>query len=110
MTAVGNDFSFKDIFSRAISAKGREGDALIAISTSGNSLNIIKAIKTARKKNMLTIGFSGESGGLMKDLCDYMILIPSRDTPRIQEGHILVGHIICELVEATLFGKGERND
>ncbi len=104
LTAVGNDFSFKDIFSRAIEAKGREGDALVALSTSGNSPNIIKAIKTARKKNMLTIGFSGESGGIIKDLCDYMVLIPSRDTPRIQEGHILAGHIICELVEAELFG------
>lgn len=103
LTAVGNDYNFDTIFARAVEAKGREGDALIAISTSGNSKNVIRAIKAARKKNMLTIGLTGESGGDMVSLCDYLIKIPSTDTPRIQEAHILVGHIICELVEAALF-------
>lgn len=105
LTAIGNDHTFDTVFARAISAKGREGDALIALSTSGNSKNIIKAIQAAKEKNMLTIGLTGESGGKMAGLCDYLIQIPSKDTPRIQEAHILVGHIICELVEAALFGK-----
>jgi len=106
LTAVGNDYAFDTVFARAIEAKGREGDALIAISTSGKSKNILKAIAAAKEKNMLTIGMTGEKGGKMEKLCDYIIKIPSKDTPRIQEAHILVGHIICELVEAELFGKG----
>lgn len=105
LTAIGNDHTFDTIFSRAVSAKGREGDALIALSTSGNSKNIIKAIQTAKEKNMLTIGLTGEGGGKMAGLCDYVIQIPSKDTPRIQEAHILIGHIICELVETALFEK-----
>ncbi len=105
LTAVGNDYSFEEIFARGVKAKGREGDALIAISTSGKSKNIIKAIESAKEKNMLTIGLTGEKGGKMEKLCDYIVKIPSKDTPRIQEAHILVGHIICELVEAALFGK-----
>jgi len=105
LTAVGNDYNFDTIFARGVTAKGKEGDALIAISTSGNSKNVIKAIKAAKDKNMLTIGLTGETGGKMVGLCDYLIQIPSTDTPRIQEAHILVGHIICELVEAALFGK-----
>ena len=108
LTAVGNDYSFDTIFARSIEAKGKEGDALIAISTSGNSKNILKAIKAAKEKNMLTIGLTGESGGNMVGLCDYLIQIPSTDTPRIQEAHILVGHIICEMVEATLFEKKKK--
>ncbi len=105
LTAVGNDYTFDTVFSRAIEAKGREGDALIAISTSGKSKNVLKAIATAKEKNMLTIGMTGEKGGKMEKLCDYLIKIPSKVTPRIQEAHILVGHIICEMVEAELFGK-----
>ncbi len=105
LTAVGNDYAFDSIFARAVTAKGREGDALIAMSTSGNSKNVIKAIKAAKEKNMLIIGMTGKIGGKMRGLCDYLIQIPSKDTPRIQEAHILVGHIICELVEAELFGK-----
>lgn len=105
LTAVGNDYAFDTVFARAVEAKGREGDALIAISTSGKSKNILKAIVAAKEKNMLTIGMTGEKGGRMEKLCDYLIKIPSKDTPRIQEAHILVGHIICELVEAALFGK-----
>jgi len=105
LTAIGNDYTFDEIFARGVNAKGREGDALIAISTSGKSKNVLKAIQAAKEKNMLTIGLTGEKGGKMEKLCDYIIKIPSKDTPRIQEAHILVGHIICELVEAELFGK-----
>jgi len=105
LTAVGNDYAFDTIFARAVTAKGREGDALIALSTSGKSKNVLKALAAAKEKNMLIIGMTGESGGKMLGLCDYLIQIPSKDTPRIQEAHILIGHIICEMVEAELFGK-----
>ena len=105
LTAVGNDYDFSTIYERAIEAKGKKGDALIALSTSGNSENVIKAINMAKEKNMLTIGLTGENGGKMIGLCDYLVQIPSSITPRIQEAHILVGHIICELVEQELFGK-----
>jgi len=104
LTAVANDYSFEEVFSRLVRAKGREGDILIAISTSGNSLNVIKAIETANKMKMITIGLTGENGGKMKGICKYLIKVPSNDTPRIQESHILIGHIICEIVEKGLFG------
>lgn len=102
-TAVGNDYDFSTIFSRAVRAKGQPGDALVALSTSGNSPNVLKALKTARELGMITVGLTGQSGGQMVDWCDYLIKIPSNDTPRIQEGHILVGHIICQLIEEILF-------
>jgi len=105
LTAVGNDYSFQEIYARMIQAKGRNGDVLVGISTSGNSENILRALVQAKKQGMITIGFSGETGGKMSDLCDIMIPIPSNDTPRIQECHILVGHIVCELVEAHLFSE-----
>lgn len=105
LTAVANDYSFDDIYSRLIDGIGEAGDVLIGLSTSGNSANIIKAFETAKKKGMITIGFTGESGGKMNPLCDHLINIPSRDTPRIQESHIMVGHIICQLVEEKYFGK-----
>ncbi|MGB1039861.1 MAG: D-sedoheptulose-7-phosphate isomerase [Flavobacteriales bacterium] len=105
LTAVGNDYSFDEIYARIIRAKGRKDDILIGLSTSGNSNNVVKAMKQARKQGMITIGFTGENGGEMKDFCDYLIPIPSTDTPRIQECHIMVGHIICELVEESLFKK-----
>ena len=98
LTAVANDYSFDDIYSRLIDGIGETGDLLIGLSTSGNSANIIKAFETARKKEMITIGFTGESGGKMRTLSDHLINIPSTDTPRIQESHIMVGHIICQLV------------
>lgn len=103
LTAVANDYSFDDIYSRLIDGIGEQGDVLIGLSTSGNSKNIIKAFETAKKKRMITIGFTGESGGKMKPLCDQLINIPSTDTPRIQESHIMVGHIICQLVEEKYF-------
>lgn len=107
VTAVANDYSYAEIYARLMKAKGRKGDILFGISTSGNSENIVKAFAQAKSQGVITVGFTGESGGAMKDLSDYLIKIPSTDTPRIQEAHILVGHIICELVEANLFSKGK---
>lgn len=103
ITAVGNDYSFEEIYSRLIKAKGIKGDVLVALSTSGNSKNIIRAIAEARITGMTVIGFSGESGGNMKHSCDLLINVPSADTPRIQEAHITIGHIICEIVERSIF-------
>ena len=105
LTAVANDYSFDDIYSRLIDGIGKEGDVLVGLSTSGNSKNIIKAFETAKQKRMTTIGFTGETGGKMKTLCDQLINIPSIDTPRIQESHIMVGHIICQLVEQKYFNE-----
>ena len=105
LTAVGNDYSFDDIYSRLIDGIGEAGDVLVGLSTSGNSANIVKAFETAKKKEMITIGFTGKSGGNMKPLCDHLVNIPSTDTPRIQESHIMVGHIICQLVEEKYFAK-----
>lgn len=103
LTAVANDYSFDEVYSRLIKAKGNAGDVLIAISTSGNSSNIIKAAQQAQAQQLKVIGFTGASGGLLKDSCDWLINVPSTDTPRIQEAHILVGHILCELVERSIF-------
>jgi len=105
LTAVGNDYGFDEIYSRLIDGIGVQGDVLVGLSTSGNSPNILKAFKTAKKKEMITIGFTGKSGGEMRPLCDHLINIPSTDTPRIQESHIMVGHIICQLVEEKYFAK-----
>ena len=103
LTAVANDYSFDEIYSRLIDGIGEAGDVLVGLSTSGNSANIVKAFETAKKKGMITIGFTGKSGGNMKPLCDHLLNIPSTDTPRIQESHIMVGHIICQLVEEKYF-------
>ncbi|WP_276502726.1 D-sedoheptulose 7-phosphate isomerase [Terrimonas pollutisoli] len=103
LTAVGNDYSFDVIYSRLIDGIGQHGDVLIGLSTSGNSKNIIKAFETAKEKGMITIGFTGMTGGQLKSVSDYLINIPSTDTPRIQESHIMAGHIICQLVEEKLF-------
>jgi D-sedoheptulose 7-phosphate isomerase len=105
LTAVANDYGFDEIYSRLIDGIGEQGDVLVCLSTSGNSTNILKAFKTAKKKEMITIGFTGKSGGEMRPLCDHLINIPSTDTPRIQESHIMVGHIICQLVEEKYFAK-----
>ncbi|MEZ5082767.1 MAG: D-sedoheptulose 7-phosphate isomerase [Bacteroidales bacterium] len=105
LTAVANDYSYDDIFSRLVKAKGQKGDVLIGLSTSGNSPNIIKAFETARNLGVITIGLTGERGGKMNKLSDLIVRIPSTDTPRIQEAHILVGHIICELIESEMFNK-----
>ena len=105
LTAVANDYSFDNIYSRLIDGIGEAGDVLVGLSTSGNSANIVKAFETAKKKEMITIGFTGKSGGNMKPLCDHLVNIPSTDTPRIQESHIMIGHIICQLVEEKYFAK-----
>lgn len=103
ITAVANDYDYNQIYSRLIKAKGRTGDILVGISTSGNSGNVVEAFKQAKLQGMITIGMTGASGGQMAELSDILINIPSTDTPRIQECHILAGHIICELVEDHLF-------
>jgi D-sedoheptulose 7-phosphate isomerase len=104
-TAVANDYGYDFIFSRLVKAMGKKGDVLIGLSTSGNSPNVIKAIEEANSTGMVTACFTGETGGKMKDLSKYLINIPSTDTPRIQECHMLLGHTICELVELNLFPK-----
>lgn len=103
LTAVANDYSYDQIYERAVKAYGRKGDVLIGISTSGNSKNVIMAQEEAKRRGMTVISFTGETGGKMKDSCDYLFNVPSIDTPRIQESHILIGHIICQLVEEELF-------
>ncbi|MCL2027714.1 MAG: D-sedoheptulose 7-phosphate isomerase [Bacteroidales bacterium] len=105
LTAVANDYSYYEVYARLIRAKGRENDVLVALSTSGNSANVINALKTAKERGMFTVAMTGETGGEMKNHCDVLFNMPSKDTPRIQEGHALVGHIICQLVESTLFPK-----
>jgi len=102
LTAVANDYSYDQIYSRLIKAKGRKGDVLVGISTSGNSGNVVAAMIEARKRGLINVGFTGETGGKMKSLCNFLLNVPSRDTPRIQESHILLGHIICELVEKEM--------
>lgn len=103
LTAVANDYSYDLIYARLVEGFANEGDILVGLSTSGNSTNVIKAFEKAREKKVLTVGFTGEMGGKMKELSDYLFNVPSTDTPRIQESHIMIGHIICELVEKKLF-------
>lgn len=105
LTAVANDYGYEQVFSRIISGIGQKGDILVGLSTSGNSDNIVRAFEVCRQKGVRTIAMTGTTGGRMKDLSDMLINIPSTDTPRIQEAHITVGHIICELVEQAIFGK-----
>jgi D-sedoheptulose 7-phosphate isomerase len=106
LTAIGNDYGFEELFARQIQANGNQGDMFIGISTSGNSKNVIKALHACREKGIITVGLTGESGGAMASLCDYCVKVPSNETPRIQESHILIGHIICAVVEESIFGKG----
>jgi D-sedoheptulose 7-phosphate isomerase len=103
LTAVANDYGYEQVYARMVQAAGQSGDLLLALSTSGNSPNILRAVAAAKEKDMFVIGFSGESGGQMAPLCDLLFNVPSADTPRIQEAHILIGHILCEQVEALLF-------
>ena len=105
ITAVANDYSFDNIFARMLNGIGQEGDVLIGLSTSGNSENVIRAFKAAHEKGIITVGLTGEDGGKLAQLSDFIIRVPSSDTPRIQESHILIGHIICELVESSIFPK-----
>lgn len=105
MTAVANDYSYDVVYSRMVKACGRKGDVLVGITTSGNSKNILQAMETAKVQGMITVGMTGASGGKMNDVCDFMLRVPSSDTPRIQESHILMGHIICQLIEENIFPK-----
>ena len=104
LTAVANDYNFDIIYARLISGIAKKGDVLIGLSTSGNSKNVIKAVEKSREIGVHTIGFTGDTGGIMKDLSDILLNVPSNDTPRVQESHILIGHIICEFVEKEIFG------
>jgi D-sedoheptulose 7-phosphate isomerase len=103
LTAVANDFGYEHVYARMVEAAGRPGDLLVALSTSGNSPNILAAVQQARTIGMAVVGFTGQSGGQMADLCDVLLNVPSTDTPRIQEAHMLIGHILCEQVERNLF-------
>jgi len=105
MTAIANDYGYADVFKRAVEAHGKPGDILIAISTSGNSQNVILAVEEAKKQGMKVVGFLGGSGGKLEKLVDMALVAPSSDTPRIQECHILVGHILCDLIEKGVFGE-----
>ena len=104
LTAVANDYSFDEIFARQIAAHGRKGDVLVAISTSGNSSNIVKASEKAKEMGIFTIGMTGLHGGRLKDKVDMLIAVPSDSTPRIQEMHIMIGHILCEIAEKVVAG------
>jgi D-sedoheptulose 7-phosphate isomerase len=104
LTAVANDYSYDAIYSRIIDGIGNTGDVLVGLSTSGNSANIVKAFEVARSKGVITIGLTGSTGGQMKGVSDILLNVPSNDTPRIQESHIMIGHIICQLVEEQIFG------
>jgi D-sedoheptulose 7-phosphate isomerase len=110
LTAIGNDYGFEQIFARQVEALGNPGDIAIGISTSGNSPNVIEGVRAAKRKGMITIGLTGADGGQLKNEVDYYICVPSKDTPRIQEAHILIGHIWCELIERALFGDERKED
>jgi len=103
LTAVANDYGYDVVYSRMIDGIGQKGDVLVGLSTSGNSVNIINAFDVAKEKGMITVAFTGETGGKMKAISDYLINVPSTDTPRIQESHITIGHIICQLVEENIY-------
>jgi len=103
VTAVANDYDYDEVYARMVRAAGRAGDVLIAMSTSGNSENVLRAIADAKKLDMIVVGMSGESGGKMRDECDILLNVPSQDTPRIQEAHMLLGHLLCELIEKQVF-------
>jgi D-sedoheptulose 7-phosphate isomerase len=107
LTAVANDYGYDFVYSRMVKGIGKKGDVLIALSTSGNSVNITNALQAASEIGMITVGFTGEAGGKMVPMCNYLVNIPSNDTPRIQESHITIGHIICQLVEEQLFSNAD---
>lgn len=103
LTAIGNDYAYENLFSRQIEAQGEKGDVFIAISTSGGSKNVIKAIEAAKKKGVITVALTSAKGQAMADMCDYALMVPSNSTPRIQESHIVIGHMLCGAIEAALF-------
>ncbi len=104
LTAVGNDYGYNDVFARQVQALGRKGDILIVYSTSGNSVNILSALKVARSMGVASIGLTGSGNGKMNEICDFVLAVPSTSTPRIQEGHALLGHTLCGLIENAIFG------
>lgn len=106
ITAIGNDYGYEQLFARQVQANGIKGDLFIGLSTSGNSKNVVRALEVCKEKGIITVGLTGQSGGQMAELCDYCIKVPSDETPRVQESHILIGHIICAIVEEEIFGKG----
>lgn len=103
LTAIGNDYGFEKLFARQVQAHGSKGDVLIGYSTSGKSANILRAFEEARAKGMVCIGLTGNRGGPMRELCDFLLEVPSADTPKIQEGHLVLGHILCGLIENAMF-------
>jgi D-sedoheptulose 7-phosphate isomerase len=103
LTAIGNDYGYERLFSRQVQAHGNKGDVFVGYSTSGKSPNILSAFEEARKRGLVCIGLTGNRGGPMRDLCDYLLEVPSSDTPKIQEGHLVLGHILCGLIENSLF-------
>ncbi len=106
MTAIGNDYSFSDVFARQVAGLGVPGDMAIGLSTSGRSENVVRGIAAARAKGLSTVVLTGDGGGHLEEVADVCICVPARETARIQEGHLLIGHILCELVERTLFARG----
>jgi len=109
LTAIGNDYGYDKIFSRQLEGMGQDGDIFIGISTSGNSQNLINAFKVAKEKNILTVALVGKDGGKMAQMADIALIVPSNSTPRIQESHILIGHILCDIIEKEIFGDGVGN-
>jgi D-sedoheptulose 7-phosphate isomerase len=110
LTAVGNDYGYDQLFRRQLEANGQHGDVFLGISTSGNSPNILQALEAAKIKGITTFGMTGKTGGKMRELCDYCLCVPSADTPRIQEAHILIGHTLCAMVESALFDDPGASD
>jgi len=106
LTAIGNDYGYDQVFSRQLEGMGQEGDIFIGISTSGNSVNILKAFESAKKKKIMTVALTGRDGGEMAKIADIALIVPSNSTPRIQESHILIGHILCDIIEKEIFGDG----
>lgn len=109
LTAIGNDYGYDKVFSRQLEGMGQEGDLFIGISTSGNSQNIINAFESAKAKGITTVALTGRDGGKMAQMADYALIVPSNATPRIQESHILIGHILCDIIEKELFGEGVKS-
>lgn len=108
LTAIANDYNYDKVFSRQVEALVNEGDVVVGITTSGNSPNVIEAMAAAKKIGATTVAFTGETGGKLAGTVDYLMNVPSKDTPRIQESHVMVGHIVCDLVESKLFGTSEN--
>ena len=106
LTAIGNDYGYDQVFSRQLEGMGQAGDIFIGISTSGNSVNIIKAFESAKNKGIMTVALTGRDGGKMAKIADFALVVPSNSTPRIQESHILIGHILCDIIEKEIFADG----